>query len=237
MINSVELRQHVKLKLPEYMVPAQFVQLEELPMTPNGKVDRNALPAPEEVGAGAEGAEYVGPQTLVEELVSVVWAEVLGAERVSVRANFFELGGHSLLATQVVSRLRDVLEVEVPINLLFVFPTVAGLSRAIDAICRTQQSDVPPLPLVPADRREPLPLSFAQQRLWFLEYLQAGSGLFHMPAAMRLEGPLDIAALRQSLEEIVRRHETLRTTFKFRTESPSTFSQPRPARSICQSLS
>jgi amino acid adenylation domain-containing protein len=220
MINSVELRQHVKLKLPEYMVPAQFVQLEELPLTPNGKVDRNALPAPEEVGAGAEGAEYVGPQTLVEELVSVVWAEVLGAERVSVRANFFELGGHSLLATQVVSRLREVLEVEVPINLLFVFPTVAGLSRAIDAICRTQQTDVPPLPLVPVDRREPLPLSFAQQRLWFLEYLQAGSGLFHMPAAMRLEGPLDTAALQQSLEEIVRRHETLRTTFRIQDGEP-----------------
>jgi hypothetical protein len=112
------------------MIPTQFVQLEELPLTPNGKVDRRALPVPEAPGALAKGVEYVGARTPVEELVSGVWAEVLKVDRVSVVANFFELGGHSLLATQVVSRLREVLEVEVPIHLMFEQPTIARISVA-----------------------------------------------------------------------------------------------------------
>jgi amino acid adenylation domain-containing protein len=134
MIESGDLREHIRLKLPEYMIPTQFVQLEELPLTPNGKVDRRALPVPEAPGALAKGVEYVGARTPVEELVSGVWAEVLKVDRVSVVANFFELGGHSLLATQVVSRLREVLEVEVPIHLMFEQPTIARISVAIENI-------------------------------------------------------------------------------------------------------
>ncbi|MBV8856906.1 MAG: amino acid adenylation domain-containing protein, partial [Acidobacteria bacterium] len=205
-----ELRAYLKELLPEYMIPVTWVVLERLPLTPNGKVDRKALPAPEASRPG-DSDGYVAPRTPAEELLCAVWSELLGVERVGVEDNFFELGGHSLLVTQVVSRVRQVFEVELPLRSLFESPTVAELSARVGAAAADGLSAPPPL--VKFEREGPVPLSFAQQRLWFLDRLEPGSAAYNIPAAVRLTGRLDVAALERSLKEIVRRHETLRTTF------------------------
>jgi acyl carrier protein len=206
-----QLQQFLKQKLPEYMVPSAFVQLSALPLTPNGKIDRRALPAPDTTRPFGEGA-YVGSQTPVEEMLAGIWAQVLEVKQVSIHDNFFELGGHSLLATQLISRLRDTFCVEFPLRGLFESPTVASLSERLEALRRTEQGLVAP-PLLPVERFGKLLLSFAQARLWFLEQLEPGSSAYNIPAAVRLTGSLDVAALEQSLNEIVLRHEALRTTF------------------------
>jgi amino acid adenylation domain-containing protein len=201
------LRAHLRATLPEYMVPAAFVALEALPLTPNGKVDRAALPAPE---ASAQlKATYLAPRTPTEEILAGIWAEVLGLERVGINGNFFELGGHSLLATQVVSRVRQALGVELPLRKLFASPTVAGLAGELAG---DAAGAVAP-PIARQARRGRLPVSFSQQRLWFLDQLQPGSTAFNMPFPMRLRGELDVVALQRSLERLVERHESLRTTF------------------------
>ncbi|HEX7240613.1 MAG TPA: amino acid adenylation domain-containing protein, partial [Longimicrobiaceae bacterium] len=205
---AAELRAHASVHLPEYMVPSAFVVLETLPLTPNGKVDRKALPAPEY--GGAEAA-YVAPRTPAEEVLAGIWAEVLGTERVGVGESFFELGGHSLLATRVVSRIREVLSVELPLRVLFEAPTVAGLAERVEALRRAGQPVLPPV--VPTERGGAPPLSFAQERLWFLDRLQPGSAFYNIPVALRLDGKLDAAALERALGEVVRRHEALRTVF------------------------
>ncbi|HEX6371118.1 MAG TPA: amino acid adenylation domain-containing protein [Longimicrobium sp.] len=201
------LRAHLRGRLPEYMVPAAFVSLDALPLTPNGKVDRRALPAPD---FSAEDL-FVAPRTPVEEVLAGIWAEVLRLERVGVHESFFALGGHSLFATRVVSRIRAVLGVELPLRALFEGPTVAELARAVEELRRAELPQLPPV--VPVDRTRPLPLSFAQERLWFLDRLEPGSPLYNVPAALRLSGELHAAALERALGEIVRRHEALRTTF------------------------
>ncbi|HEX2081286.1 MAG TPA: condensation domain-containing protein, partial [Longimicrobium sp.] len=203
-----EVREHLRRSLPEYMVPAAFVVLEALPLTPNGKLDRKALPAPE-YAAGAE--RYVAPRTPVEEVLAGIWAEVLKVERVGVEESFFELGGHSLLATRVVSRVRDVFAIELPLRALFEGPTVAELAKAVKEVRRAELPVLPPV--VPVERTGALPLSFAQERLWFIDRLEPGSAVYNMPMARRLGGALDEAALERSLREIVRRHEALRTVF------------------------
>ncbi|HEX8349346.1 MAG TPA: condensation domain-containing protein, partial [Hymenobacter sp.] len=206
------LQQFLKEKLPEYMIPSAFVLVDALPLTPNGKIDRRALPAPDITRPFGEGA-YVGPQTPVEELLAGIWADVLEVKQVSIHDNFFDLGGHSLLATQLISRLRDTFCVEFPLRGLFESPTVASLSERLEALRRTEQGLVAP-PLLPVSREGELLLSFAQARLWFLEQLEPGSGAYNIPAAVRLTGSLDVATLEQSLNEIVQRHEALRTTFR-----------------------
>jgi len=211
-----ELRGHLKEHLPEYMVPAAFVVLEALPLSPNGKVDRRALPAPEGPGPGAES--YLPPRSPIEEAVAAIWSEVLGLPQIGVRDDFFERGGHSLLATQVMSRVRDVLGVGLPLRTLFEAPTVEGLAQAIEAARRDgEEEEAPALRKLP--RTDDLQLSFAQQRLWFLDQMQAGAA-YNIHYALRLQGRLDRAALRASLEEIVRRHEALRTTFPARAGRP-----------------
>jgi amino acid adenylation domain-containing protein len=206
------LRAAARARLPEHMVPAAFVVLERLPLTPNGKVDRAALPAPDTAGAG-EGA-YVAPRTAVEERMARIWAEVLGLERVGVEDGFFDLGGHSLLATQVASRVREAFGVELPLRALFEAPTVAGLSRRVDGLLGGAEPGPALPPLVPAVRDgSPLPLSFAQQRLWFIHRLDPASGAYNMPMALRLRGALAPRTLERTLGEVVRRHEALRTTF------------------------
>ncbi|MGZ3460092.1 MAG: non-ribosomal peptide synthetase, partial [Archangium sp.] len=160
------LKDFLKGNLPEYMVPSAFVRLEAFPLTPSGKVDRKALPAPETEGMGQEG--YVAPRTPVEEVVAGIWAPLLGMRRVGAHDHFFELGGHSLLATQVVSRLREVLRVDLPVRALFEAPTVAELARRLESMPGGIQGPQPP-PLVPMPKDSALPLSFAQQRLWFIE--------------------------------------------------------------------
>src|SRR6185369_14782122 len=209
---AAELRRSLQERLPDYMVPSAFVALAALPLTPNGKVDRKALPAPERQGSPSFPETGFAPRTPVEEILAGIWAEVLGVDRVEVNDHFFELGGHSLLATQVASRLRSALGVEVPVRDLFSAPKLADLAFQIEAALRAGAGRAAP-PLVPVPRDRPLPLSFAQQRLWFLDRLEPGGALYNMSGALRIEGPLDRAALALCLGEIVRRHEALRTVF------------------------
>jgi amino acid adenylation domain-containing protein len=199
------LRAHLEERLPSYMVPAAFVPLAAFPLSPSGKVDRRALPEP-----APEGAPYLAPRTPAEEVVAGLFAHLLRRERVGARDDFFELGGHSLLATRLASRLRQAFGVELPLRRLFERPTVAGLAAAVEELLA---DGVPPPPLLPARLDGEAPLSFAQERLWFLDQLDPGSAAYHMPGAFRLRGDLDIMALQASLGEIVRRHDALRTTF------------------------
>ena len=211
-LTSTEIRTFVKAKLPDYIVPSVFVFLDSLPLTPNGKVDRKALPVPD--GRRLEQDENVSaPRTPIEEMLAGIWAEVLKLETIGIHDNFFDLGGHSLLATQVMSRLRGLFQVELPLRNLFESPTVAGLAEGIED-ARREQQHLLGSPIVPVPRESELPLSFAQERLWFLDQLEPGSTVYNMPGAFRLTGRLDTAALERSLNKIVRRHETLRTTFR-----------------------
>ena len=217
-----DMLQALHERLPDYMVPSAFVVLPALPLTPNGKVDRKALPAPEWQGAEAS---YQAPRTPVEEVLAGIWAEVLGLERVGATGHFFELGGHSLLATQVMSRLRGALGVEMPLRDLFAAPRLADLAARVEAARRTGTAPLAP-PLVAVPRTGPLPLSFAQQRLWFIEQLEPESSLYNMPVAFRVEGQLDSGALALTLGTIVRRHEALRTVFAVQEGTPVQAIQP-----------
>jgi amino acid adenylation domain-containing protein len=212
-----ELRGFLLCSLPEHLVPAVFVFLEALPLTPSGKLDRAALPAP---GEAAGEPPAVPARTLVEELVAGIWSEVLGRESIGAHDNVFELGAHSLLATQVVSRLRESFRVDLPLRSLFDEPTVAGLARRIEEAMRPgPASALPPIERVP--RTGPLPLSFAQQRLWIMDQLDPGSSAYSTPEAFRLSGPLDVRALARTLGELVRRQEILRTTFPIVVGQPA----------------
>jgi amino acid adenylation domain-containing protein len=214
-----ELRNYLKARLPEYMIPSAFVFLDELPLTPNGKVDRKMLPQPDQ-SRPESGGHYVAPRTPVEEVLCGLWAEVLRVGRVGVEDNFFELGGHSLLATRLAARVREAFRVELPLRALFERQTVAGLAAEVERGLRAGLGQDSP-PLLRADRARPLPLSFAQQRLWFLDQLEPGNPLYNIPIVLRLEGQLNADALKQSLSEVVRRHEALRTTITSLDEAPA----------------
>jgi amino acid adenylation domain-containing protein len=203
------LRLHLQQSLPEYMVPGAFVLMDRFPLTPNGKLDRRALPAPDAESFAGEG--FAEPRGPVEEMLAAVWADVLRLDRVSATANFFELGGHSLLATQVVSRVREVFRVELPLRALFEAGTVRDLALRVEA-AREAEDDLPP-PIVPVDRDGPLPLSFAQERLWFLDQFEPGGSVYNMPLVADVHGPFDADALRSALTALVERHEALRATF------------------------
>ena len=204
-----ELREHVRRHLPDYMVPSAFVLLDALPLTSNGKVDRKALPAPE--GRPDVGA-YAAPESPAEELLAGIWSEVLKLERVGRNDNFFELGGHSLLATNVIARIYETFEVELPLRALFEAPTVVDLAVKVEAAQREDLGLAFP-PLEARARPEHVPLSYAQERMWFLEQLGLSGSAYNMPAAFRLTGLLDVGALEASFRELVRRHESLRTRF------------------------
>ncbi|WP_261771538.1 condensation domain-containing protein, partial [Myxococcus virescens] len=188
------------------------VVLESLPLTPNGKVDRKALPAPD--AQGPKTAQFEAPRTATEEKLASIFAEVLNVERVSVDEDFFELGGHSLLATQLVSRVREELQVELPLRDIFETSTVGKLAERIDASRGTTAAAVRAPPLTRVSRSDALPLSFAQQRLWFLDQLEPGSPFYNVPSVVKLTGRLQTTALEASFSELVRRHESLRTTFR-----------------------
>ncbi|PTL74976.1 non-ribosomal peptide synthetase, partial [Vitiosangium sp. GDMCC 1.1324] len=215
--SAAELRTHLKQHLPEHMVPSTFVVLEQLPLTPNGKINRKALPAPE--APQDSGAEYIAPRTPTEEKLALIWAEVLAVPRVGAEDNFFELGGHSLLATRVLSRLRTAFEVELPVRALFEAPTLSALALKIDEARRARKS-LQTVTRRPASYEGDIPLAFAQQRLWFLDQLEPGSPVYNIPIALRISGQLETEALRQAFEELVRRHESLRTTFSSRDGQP-----------------
>jgi amino acid adenylation domain-containing protein len=205
---AAELRDHVRAHLPEYMVPDAFTFMDALPHTPNGKVDRLSLPAPEVDREGA--GEYVAPSTPDEAALARIWSEVLGVERVGVRDDFFSLGGHSLLATQIVARVRQQLGVELPLGTIFAMPTVEELARQMAQAASAVDVDAR-IPRAPRDR--PLPLSFPQESVWFFQHLKPDMRSYNFQATVRIRGPLDAPALERALAEIVRRHEIFRTTF------------------------
>ncbi|KAB1082354.1 amino acid adenylation domain-containing protein, partial [Neorhizobium galegae] len=207
---AASLRAHLGGRLPDYMVPAAFVRLDGLPLTPNGKLDRQALPAPDD-DAYARTA-YEAPQGEVETALAEIWAELLGVERVGRNDNFFELGGHSLLAVQLSSRLSLAVGVELPLTRLFATPVLCDLAASIvEALSRAGPQELPAIAAV--SRHEPLVLSFAQQRLWFLAQLDEGSTNYHIPLTLRLRGGLDRTAWQRSLDRFFARHEALRSVF------------------------
>ncbi|HEX6036828.1 non-ribosomal peptide synthetase, partial [Longimicrobium sp.] len=208
-LSASALRDGLKGRLPEYMVPAAFVVLDALPRGSSGKTDRRALPAPD---FGAEAEAYVHPRTPAEEILAGLFTDVLRMEPVGARDDFFALGGHSLLATRLISRIRQAFGVELPLRALFEASTVEGLAARVEALGAGGDERLAP-PVVPVPRDGTLPLSFAQQRLWFLDQLQPGGAAYNVPRAVRLSGALDVSALERALTEIVRRHETLRTRF------------------------
>ncbi|HJR08608.1 MAG TPA: non-ribosomal peptide synthase/polyketide synthase [Pyrinomonadaceae bacterium] len=211
-ITAEKLRAYLAERVPAYMLPSAFVLLDEMPLTPSGKLDARALPAPETLRPELS-ASYAVPRSPVEEVLAGIFCEVLKLERVGTGDNFFALGGHSLLATQVVARAREVFGVELPLRALFETPTVAGLAAQVEALAASgQMADAPP-PLRPVPRDGDLPLSFIQQRFWFLHQLMPESSAYNIPTAVRLKGALDVAALERSFNEVVRRHEILRTRF------------------------
>ncbi|AFZ17608.1 non-ribosomal peptide synthetase [Allocoleopsis franciscana] len=210
-LTNNQLREFLFSKLPEYMVPNVFVTLDTLPLTPNGKVDRKALPAPD--GEINREHQCVAPRTPSEEIIANIFASVLGVQNVGIHDNFFELGGHSLLATQLISRLRVAWDVEIPLRTVFESPTVAQLEQTLTQL-RTTNSGLSLPPIQPRTEGEQIPLSFAQQRLWFLNQLEGSSATYNLSGALRITGNLNVHALQQALSEILRRHEVLRTSFQ-----------------------
>ena len=209
-VSDDDLRTHLEARVPEYMVPSLWVFLDAMPLTANGKIDRRALPTPEQASKGS--SVPVAPRTVVEEIVAGVWGVVLKRERIGATDNFFSLGGHSLLAAQVIARLHAALGVEIPFRTLFDTPTVAGLAALIER-ARAQHRPGISLPLVRTGQPAEGPLSFAQQRLWFLDRLDPGSAAYNVPLAVRLHGPLNVNAVNRTLAAIVERHEVFRTVF------------------------
>ncbi|WP_460902195.1 non-ribosomal peptide synthetase, partial [Paraburkholderia jirisanensis] len=208
------LKDHLTAVLPEYMVPGAFVELQALPLTPNGKLDRRALPAPDTTSVVTR--DYEAPQGDIEAMLAGIWQQLLGIQRVGRRDHFFELGGHSLLAVQLLARLRQQFDIEVPLRDLFAQPTLDALAQLVAHGSRAS------LPAIGrCERSLPLQLSFAQQRLWFLDRLDhAASAAYHMPAALRLAGNLQRDALRATLDRLLERHEILRTSFALHEGQP-----------------
>jgi amino acid adenylation domain-containing protein/FkbM family methyltransferase len=211
-----EMRRYLRERLPEYMVPGVIVELEEMPVTGNGKLDRRRLPEAEEVRGEEEREEA---RTAEEEIVVGIWEEVLKVEGIGVEENFFELGGHSLLATQVMSRVNRAFGVEVGLRVIFEEPTVRGLAGVVERERRGgDRREVPEIRRV--SREGELPLSYAQERLWFVQEMEPESASYNIPIGVRLEGQVQIAAIKQSMEEIARRHDVLRTRIEEREGRP-----------------
>ena len=221
--SGAELRAFLRARLPEYMVPSAFVGLDALPRTPNGKVDRLSLVAPEGLERGDDAGAYVAPRTPVEEILCSVWAQVMGEPRIGVRDDFFALGGHSLRAVQIVARLRETLGVELPLPAVFQAPTVEALAVEVE---RSMGSAASTESIEPVDRSGPLPLSPAQEAVWFFERLSPGMRSYQFQAALRMRGDLDAPALERALSEIVRRHEIFRTVFREVDGQPMQLVQP-----------
>lgn len=208
-LNEERLRDALRTKLPDYMLPSLFVQIDEIPLTPNGKVDRRALPRIDLTKARL--IHYNPPRTPTEEMLVGIWCEVLKLEQVGIRENFFDLGGHSLLATQVASRIRESFKVEFPLKRLFELTTIADIAVALEAAM--EQERVAVRGIESRKHGEYVRLSFAQQRMWFLDQFEPGSPLYNIPAAFRIYGDLNIEALKQALADLSERHSILRTIF------------------------
>lgn len=211
---SDALRDYLRASLPDYMLPSHFIALDEMPLTPNGKINRSALPAPDTTRPQLAAA-FVPPRSEIETTIAIIWADILQLDQVGVHDTFFDLGGHSLNATQVISRLRDTFNVDLPLRQLFAAPTVAGLSYLVEQVkgdaAATSLATLSPVFLIP--RTNNLPLSFAQQRLWFLAQLEPDSAYYNIPAIFELAGTFNLSAFQRAIDGVVARHESLRTTF------------------------
>ncbi|HNG95154.1 MAG TPA: condensation domain-containing protein, partial [Acidobacteriota bacterium] len=222
---SSALQDFLKSKLPDFMQPAAIVVLDKLPLAAQGKVALKALPAPE-YGAMGPASAHTIPTTPTEELIAQIWAEVLGRDSVPIDAGFFELGGHSLLAVRVLARMRDAFQVELPLRRLFEVQTVTGIAAVIDELVAQHRRGEPlnqrvPPPLVAGPRPDQLPLSFSQERFWFLDQLEPGNTFYLVPAALHLRGELSLPALERAFQEVARRHEDLRTVFRIVDSQPA----------------
>ena len=221
--STAPLRQHLAERLPETMLPSAFVELDQLPRTLNGKIDRKALPELDSLQAGPERDS--GSLTPVEEMLAGIWCEVLRLPAIGRTGNFFNLGGHSLLVTQVLARVRQYLKVDLPIRSLFEAPTLGEFAQLIqERIGAGRQSELPAI--IRVSREGELPLSFAQQRMWFFDQLSSGTSAFNVASGVRLKGSLNVAALEQTFSEIIRRHEILRTVFRAVNTEPVQLIQP-----------
>ncbi|WP_256871845.1 non-ribosomal peptide synthetase [Nostoc sp. TCL26-01] len=208
---TAELRQFLASKLPDYMIPNVLMALESLPLTPNGKVDRQALPTPDPIQLSST-SDFVPPSSPIEEILAGIWADVLGLEKVGVHNNFFQLGGHSLIASRVIAGIQQVFSQQLPLRRLFELPTIAELAKEIENSTKLGlQLEKPPIKRHSWESE--LPLSFAQQRLWFLTQLESDSPLYNIPFVIRLQGQLNYEALEQSLNAIRQRHQALQTNF------------------------
>ena len=212
-----ELRSYLRGQLPDYMMPAAIVELPKFPLTANGKIDRQALPKPEDVQA--KQREPVAPRSPSEEVIAAIWEEVLRRDGIGVEDNFFEIGGHSLLATQIASRLREHFRLPVAVRTVFDAPTISEMARRLESARREEQGLVPP-PINPVPRAYDLPLSFAQERLWVLDQMEPNNPLYNISRSLRLKGELQVVGLENALNEIVRRHESQRTTFAVKDGHP-----------------
>lgn len=222
-----ELRSHLQSHLPEYMIPVAFVQLASFPLTASGKIDRRSLPAPTQSRAGLETG-YIAPRTLIEQQLASIWGDVLGLEEIGIHDNFFELGGHSLLATRINSRIEMVLKVDLLLRKIFEKLTIAELAEEISQLQRTSKySGQSRLRPIDRHQRDVFPLSFAQNRIWFLEQLEGELTAYNMPFSWRIAGNLNSEALQRSIEAIIGRHESLRTTFSMEKEDPIQVIKPR----------
>ena len=221
---EAELRSWLEARLPAYMVPGVYLILPSLPLTPSGKVDRAALLNLPLTTETLDDAPWEAPRDPVEEVVAEIWSSLLGGRRVGVHDDFFRLGGHSLLATRMLSRLRATFGIELPLKDVFEAPQLGALAARVAAARAGDKKSTPPLEA--ATRGEELPLSFTQQRMWFLAQLEPDSPAYNMPTAVRLEGPLDVPCLEKTLSEILRRHESLRTTFAAQRGQPRQMIQP-----------
>jgi amino acid adenylation domain-containing protein len=206
-----ELKGELRKQLPEYMIPAALIQMDALPLTTNGKIDRKALPEYQADELAASVSEQAA-QTPIEEIVAGVWAEVLGLKNVGINTSFFELGGHSLLALRLVSRLQSAFQIELPVDAVFEAPTVSGLAVVIENIIQANEAHAPRIIRAVA-RDQNLSLSFAQQRLWIQDQLNPATASYNIPLAVRLDGKFDLHAFEQTISEVIRRHEVLRTSF------------------------
>ncbi|WP_122760505.1 non-ribosomal peptide synthetase, partial [Pseudomonas viridiflava] len=217
-----QMRAHLQANLPDYMVPTAFIELKALPLTANGKLDRRALPKPER--SALFGVSYEAPEGEFEVALAEIWAEVLQVERVGRHDHFFDLGGHSLLAMRMVSQVRQQLGVELPLGELFALGELAAVAAALSGVARSELPSI-----LPVKRDQPMPLSFAQQRLWFLAQMDGGNEAYNIPMALSLEGALDVTALTRALARIVERHETLRSRFVASGDSAQVLFVPTPA--------
>jgi amino acid adenylation domain-containing protein len=213
-----DLYDYAKTFLPDYMIPVHFVSIAEIPRTPNGKIDTKFLPNIERARPDRD-AGFIAPRTPTEQGVAKVFSEVLAIEPIGLHDHFFKIGGHSLLATQVLSRVRDTFQVDISLHTFFDAPTVADVAAAVDELRDKELIPAAP-PILPVGRDQDLPLSFAQQRLWFLDQLDLGKSSYNIPGVMRLQGSLNVAALEYIFQEIIRRHESLRMAFTMGNDGP-----------------